>query len=276
MNLRDTWRTLLLVASLSSGGCQKQPSEETPFRINATDAGFEAPESVPAGIRHIIFENHGSKIHEAMVVKLAPGMSAADYVAAVKAGALFPKGALDYSGAGLTSPGQAVEVWLKVDPGNYILICWSGGDATTVPVHPFTVQQMIINDEVPKEDIRLRLVDYRFELSGDLHKGVQVIRVETAGPSMHEVDCLRLHPGKTLGDIATWRRNNGRGSSPVEAMGGALDNHDLKRITWLRRNFSPGRYVLHCEMPVSADAQSSHQELTHADLGMVKEIDITE
>jgi hypothetical protein len=35
----------------------------------------------------------------------------------------------------------------------------------------------------------------------------------------------------------------------------------------LRKNFPPGRYVLHCEMPVT------NTDLTHADLGMVQEIE---
>jgi len=39
-------------------------------------------------------------------------------------GSLFPAGALDYSGPGLTSPGKTAEMWLKVDPGQYIIICW--------------------------------------------------------------------------------------------------------------------------------------------------------
>jgi len=53
-----------------------------------------------------------------------------------------------------------------------------------------------------------------------------------------------------------------------------VDSHDLKRITWLRRDFRPGRYFLHCEMPLTTDAQSAKQEINHADLGMVHEIEI--
>jgi hypothetical protein len=39
------------------------------------------------------------------------------------------------------------------------------------------------------------------------------------------------------------------------------------------RNFTPGRYVLHCEMPLSADAKSGTQFATHADAGMVSAFD---
>jgi len=162
-------------------------------------------------------------------------------------------------------------MWLRVDPGQYILICWNSGHAKTTPVHPFTVEEVGAKDDrAPKEDLVLKLFDYRFELSGDLHKGVQVIRIETPGPSMHEVDIYRLHDGKTTADLNNWRKKQGHGPAPAEALGGALDSHDVHRVVWLRKNFTPGHYVLHCEMPVT------NTELTHADVGMVREIEIKE
>ena len=278
MDLHSAIRVLMILLSLVSCGCHSKLGRErtAPFKIVATDAGFEAPDLIPAGLRHIVFENRGSEIHEAMLVKLPDGMTPTDYVAAVKAGSLFPKGAQDYSGPGLTSPGETVEVWVKVDPGNYLIICWNNGHAKSTPVHPFTVQYAISEDEPPKEDVVLKLVDYRFELEGNLRKGRQVIRVETPGPSMHEVDFFRLRDGKSVADVNRWRKANGRGEPPVDALGGALDSHDIKRVVWFRREFSPGRYVLHCEMPVTSDSQTTNQQITHADVGMVREIKIDE
>src|SRR6266576_4977204 len=129
MSIGTICRNTLLAVCLLSFGCQRQlvQKEVPPFRIVAKDAGFEAPDTLAAGLRHIVFENRGSEIHEGMLVKLPKGMSADDYVAAVKGGSLFPKGAQDYSGPGLTSPGETVEVWAKVDPGNYLIICWNNG-----------------------------------------------------------------------------------------------------------------------------------------------------
>ena len=278
MDLHSAIRVLMILLSLVSCGCHSKLGRErtAPFKIVATDAGFEAPDLIPAGLRHIVFENRGSEIHEAMLVKLPDGMTPTDYVAAVKAGSLFPKGAQDYSGPGLTSPGETVEVWVKVDPGNYLIICWNNGHAKSTPVHPFTVKYAIADDEPPKEDVVLKLVDYRFELEGNLRKGRQVIRVETPGPSMHEVDFFRLRDGKSVADVNRWRKANGRGEPPVDALGGALDSHDIKRVMWLRRDFTPGRYVLHCEMPVTSDSQTTNQQITHADVGMVREIKIDE
>src|SRR5262249_40134711 len=137
MNIHTAVRVLMLFTCVTGCGCQSKVARDksAPFRIIATDAGFEAPDVVPAGLRHIVFQNRGSEIHEVMLVKLPDGMSTKDYVAAVKAGSLFPKGAQDYSGPGLTSPGETVEVWVKVDPGNYLIICWNNGHARSTPVH---------------------------------------------------------------------------------------------------------------------------------------------
>jgi hypothetical protein len=223
-----------------------------------------------------VFENRGSKIHEAMLVKLPPGMTVAEDVVAVRKGCLFPAGALDYSGAGLTSPGERVDVWAKLDPGQYIVICWNEEHARSTPPHPFTVDYTISDDPLPKDDVIVTLTDYRFELIGSLRKGLQVIRTETTGPSMHEMDIFRLHEGKSLADVHRWRKDDHRGASPVDAMGGVLDSHNLRRVVWLRRNFTSGHYVLHCEMPLITDSKPTNPEVTHADLGMVREIEIKE
>jgi hypothetical protein len=103
-----TFQTLIAaVICLGSVGCREQEREKASFHIVATDAAFEAPDKVPAGLRHILFENHGAEIHESMLVKLATGMSTNDYVAQVKKGGLFPLGGRDYSGPGLTGPAKA-------------------------------------------------------------------------------------------------------------------------------------------------------------------------
>jgi hypothetical protein len=158
-----------------------------------------------------------------------------------------------------------------MDPGHYIIICWNKDHDKTTPVHSFTVEEIgTADDRLPKEDVVLKLFDFRFELDRALRKGVQTIRVETPGPTMHEVDIYRLHEGSTVEDLKRWRKEHEDGPAPAEALGGALDSHDIKRVVWLRKEFVPGRYVLHCEMPVT------NTKLTHADVGMVREIEIKE
>jgi hypothetical protein len=243
--------------------------------IIATDAGFEASDHVAAGLRHIVYENRGSQIHEAMFVKLAPGMTARDYVAAVKGGALFPEGARDYSGPGLTSPGGKAELWLELDPGAYIIICWMQDHAETVPVHELTVDSVRQDDAPPPSpDVVVKLIDFHVELEGELHAGTQVLRVETVGPSMHELDVFRLAESRTVEELKAWDANDQQGPAPGRAGTGIVDSHDIRRIVTVREDFDPGRYVLWCTMPMSTAADAPRVNVTHLDAGMVREVTI--
>ena len=79
--------------------------ETAPRQIVALDRAFEAPQGIAAGMRHIIFENRGSEIHEAMCVQFAAGHERRPTWSAVKSGALFPQGAIVLLRAGTTVAG---------------------------------------------------------------------------------------------------------------------------------------------------------------------------
>jgi hypothetical protein len=191
----------------------------------------------------------------------------------VRAGVLFPEGGRDYSGPGLTSPGQHTELWTRLDPGDYIVICWNDHSH---PVHPFIVtKEGAHDDKPPPEDVVLKLVDFRFELSGPVRSGTRVIRFDNVGPSMHEADLYRLEPGKTRADVLEWRKRDSKGPAPATALGGVLDSHDIGRTVWVRREFVPGRYMVQCEMPMTTDVKSGTGYATHTDAGMLLEFEVS-
>lgn len=243
-------------------------SKAEAVRIVATQKGFDAPRTISAGMRHIVFENHSDGIHEAMFVKLVDGMTVQGFNDQLKNGILFPKGALDYSGPGLTSPGQATELWLRLDPGDYVLICWNH---TRTSVQPLTVRATGEKDELPpKEDVVLKLIDFKFVIEGRIKKGMQVIRIETPGPTIHEADLFLLHPGHTVTDVNRWYKEDDlEGAAPADALGGVLDSSNIKNVVWLRRSFTKGTYVLHCAEPMNMNAKSGEHGPIHADVGMV-------
>lgn len=274
------WIVLLiaLVSGCGGGTTTSGPARAATsgaFRIVATDGIFDAPHRLSAGLRHIVFENHGTSQHEAQLIRLPDGMTPAAYFAAVKAGTTFPEGALDYSGAGLTAPGESVEIWLRVDPGNYMVICWNGKHVR--PAHMLTVvADGAPDDPAPKEDVVLRLIDYRFEFDRAIQKGTRVIRVETPGPSMHEVDIFRMRNDATLADLERWYKEEDHAlphaqPTPADAMGGLSDRHDIHGVGWLRRDFAPGRYVFTCHLPMPSSGNGAPQ-VSHADVGMIREI----
>jgi len=62
----------------------------------------------------------------------------------------------------------------------------------------------------------------------------------------------------------------------MQLAGGVLDNHDITRVVWLRKTFLPGRYALHCGMPMASSSAAGSEHTTHADVGMVREIEIAQ
>jgi hypothetical protein len=283
MRARFPLAAISLLAALAGSGDRGATTGAAPpvasaagaFTLIATDAGFEAPDHVASGMRHIVYENHGTEIHEAMFIKLAPGMTARDYVAAAQGGASFPEGARDYSGLGLTSPGGKAELWVELDPGRYIIICWFRDHAETIPVHEFTVDDERRDDAAPPPpDVVVKLVDFRIDLEGELHSGPQVMRIEMMGPSMHELDLYRLDEGKTRDDLKAWYKNDQKGPIPGRAGTGILDSHDISRVVTIKQDLSPGHYVLQCQMPMSTDPAAPHVNVSHLDAGMVREVTI--
>jgi len=288
---QGAWKHSLLAAAVlgcacafASGASPDAPKSKTSasasasaFKIVATDGLFEAPHRLSAGLRHIVFENRGRQMHEAMLIKLPDGMTPAAYFAAAKAGATFPEGALDYSGAGLTAPGERVEIWLRVDPGEYMVVCWNGKHPGSVPQHLLTVvADGAADDPAPREDVVLRLADFRFELDRPIENGQRVLRVETPGPSMHELDIFRMRGEATLADLERWYKEEDHAlahakPTPADAMGGVSDQHDIHRVGWLRRTFNPGRYVFACHLPLPK-ADKDGPQMSHADLGMIREV----
>jgi hypothetical protein len=269
---------LLVVAACSKQSSTPPRGAGAPVTIVATDSGFTIPDTLREGLNHLTYENHGSEIHECQFIYLPAGMSAADYIAQVKSGVAFPAGAKDCSGPGLLSPGEHVEMWSPLEAGTYMIGCWMGKHMTetkpvTFVVHGAPAQPV----QPPHEDVTVRMVDFRFELDGALKRGEQVIRYETVGPSMHEADIIKLGDGRTVEDVAAWFKHNQRDPLPGTIAGGCMDSHDLKRVTWVKRSFAPGRYVFWCDMPMiqsDAPADTTAPHVSHAEAGMVKEFAI--
>jgi hypothetical protein len=166
-------------------------------------------------------------------------------------------------------------VWLPLDPGEYVLICWNH---TRSSVRGLTVAEgKRVNDTPPKEDAVLLLRDFRFELQGRLKKGTRVIKVQSLGPSLHEADLFRLHPGHSASDVQRWYKDDlPPDSAPAEALGGVLDSSDTRHVVWLRRNFAPGQYVFHCAVPMDPHAKSGDKSPIHADVGMVMTFEVAQ
>lgn len=261
----------LAVACLTTSACATDDPtlEANSFGVWAIDEGFRAPATVAAGPAHVTFTNDGSDTHELMFIRLPDGMTGADYIRSVSDGNPFPEGAEDYSGPGLTRPAGVIEIWLDLDPGRYLLACWYRGHLLDIGPHVITVEDRPAQPApAPPPDVTIRMLDFVFSVEGEFREGEQVVRVETIGPSMHEVDIFRLHDGASIEDLQRWQDAGKEGPVPADPVGGVLDSHDISRVQTLKLDLEPGRYVLWCNMDGPTD------DLTHARAGMRFEFSI--
>ncbi len=270
---------VLTLAIILTGNCSSEQGEQSgaAVTITATDSGFVAPDTLASGLNHIAYENRGSTIHECMFIRLPDTMTPEQYLQAVRDGADFPPGAVDCSGPGLTSPGESLEMWLPLEPGQYILCCWFTGHLTKIPPQTLTVVESgapIVNP--PYEDATVRLIDYRFDVKGEIEPGVRTLKIETVGPSMHEMDMFRFQGSRSRTEFMAWYDSDRKAPPPATALGGALDSHDIHNVVWLRRRFTMGHYYLICEMPMvqNASPADSAANVTHAHAGMTYEFTV--
>jgi hypothetical protein len=116
----------------------------------------------------------------------------------------------------------------------------------------------------PRADARMVLDDYGFAVAPSLTAGRRTIRVENTGPQPHEVEFVRLQPGKTAADVLALLKTE-QGPPPGEPYGGTVALQ-AGQVNYVTADFTPGDYALICFVP---DASDGRPHVAH---GMVRQI----
>jgi hypothetical protein len=242
--------------------------------VTAKDFAFEAPAQIPAGAVTLELKNQGTEVHQAMLVKLDQGKTAKDVVAAMKQHGPPPAWMKWVGGPNAAAPGGQVNATSVLEPGHYAYLC-------VIPSPdgvPHLAKGMVRTFEVtsapsgaaqklPETDVTVKLKDYDFEFSQPLAAGKQRIMVENTGPQVHELVMIKLAPGKTVQDFASWAETM-KGPPPAMPVGGvgALENGMRASFT---TDLTAGDYGLICFIPDSKDGK---MHLVH---GMMKSIKVS-
>lgn len=240
-------------------------------RVVGKDFSFDAPDVIPAGLTEFRFLNQGPALHHMALVRLTDGKTAEDLREALKNPGPPPSWVRFLGGPNAGAPGVESNATIDLTPGNYALVCFVdlGGP-------PHFVKGMLKGLRVvpskdarvasPKPDVNIDLYDYNFKLSSPVKRGLRTIRVHNIGKQPHEVELVRLEPGKTASDVLNWAAKM-EGPPPGLALGGVagLDPGSSESFT---AQFTPGRYALLCFLP---DAGDGKPHFTH---GMVQEITV--
>jgi len=240
--------------------------------IHAKDFSFDAPDSVSAGWTTFHFVNDGPNLHHAQIVRLDSGKTVADFQAATKNPGPPPKWAVPVGGPNAPDPGSQTDATVNLEAGQYAILCF-----VDLPDKvPHFMKGMIRSLKVtaasptpapePTGDAVITLADYSFAVSGPLTAGKHTFKLVNKGPQPHEVELVRLAPGKTLKDFmgAITKMD---GPPPGNALGGVA-GFMPGTASYFTADLTPGNYALICFILDAKDGKP------HFDHGMTKEFTV--
>jgi hypothetical protein len=159
------------------------------------------------------------------------------------------------------SPGDSATAFLVLEPGSYALICWMV-DSAGIPhamrgmISAVTVTGTTAGAPVePRPDVLIREARYHIDVSPVLEPGSHVIRVDNDGPQEHDIQIVRVLPGKTIPQVLDWLDDPAKRVPAAEAIGGLSG---VQR--WGHGEFNvvlaPGEYAVVCWMPDDTDGRA--------------------
>jgi hypothetical protein len=240
--------------------------------IVANDFAFVAPDTIPAGLTKFVLKGQGREIHHATVARLDSGKTIDDLMAAFRTPGPPPKWVTFIGGPNVPDPGKEANATLELTPGNYALICFVD-TPDKVPhfakgmFHGFTVTGPATNAAAPNADVTLVLDDYVFNFDKPLSAGPHTIKVENTASQDHEIELIKLAPGKTLADMQKWSVEL-KGPPPGSAIGGVAGMKP-GTVNYFDVNLTPGEYVAICYIPDHKDGKP------HFMHGMVRQFTVT-
>jgi len=240
--------------------------------VVAKDFAFEAPDSIPAGWTTFRLLNQGANLHHVALFRMDAGKTIADVQAAMAKPGPLPAWLVEVGGPNAPNPKAESNATVELKPGNHVMLCFVDIPEKTPHfmkgmVRPLLVTAATSASSAPVADVVLSLADYSFTVkSGTLSTGKHVVQVVNDGPQGHEIELVKLAPGKTMKDLGAWMAKP-EGPPPADAIGGIVGV--AKGSTgYFNVELSSGSYAMICFVP---DAKDGKPHLEH---GMIKEFTV--
>ena len=241
--------------------------------VKTSDYAFDAPDTVRAGLTTLrLVTNPGQEMHQVGLIRLDSAKTPADLFNAMKTPGPLPKWAVEVAGVNPPAPGQTAEATLNLAAGNYLLVCFVPSPDGVPHIAKGMSRPLVVTGSAAAAaalpgDVEIKLTDYAFGLSKPLTAGQHVIRVVNAGQQTHEVMVIRLAPGKTAAQVASWVEKM-EGPPPGEPLSGVA-GLGVGQTASFPLTLTPGEYGLICFIP---DAKDGKPHYVH---GMVHQFKIS-
>jgi hypothetical protein len=244
-------------APATADGAAAAPAP-TRLTITATDYAFELPAQVPAGVVTIHLVNNGKEIHQAQLVRLDDGKTAADFGEAMKQKGPLPSWIKFVGGPNAVVPGGSVDGSVALSQGNYVVLCFhpvagyeaahDEGNDPSPSRSPLRRERRIT---CPGDRTPSRLPNMLFTQTPTLTPGHHTILVRNAGTQDHEVVLVKLPPGVTIAAFAKWT-DGMKGEPPAMPVGGvtAISSGGSADFTV---DLTAGDYAFICFVPDAKD-----------------------
>jgi len=260
--LRPTLTIAALVLLAAASSLESRTAAPPVITVHAKDFAFVGPKTIRPGVITFRLVNDGKELHHLSIVKLAKGKSMGDYADALKAAGAPPAWAVDVGGPNPAAPGGVATATLTLDAGEYVMICFIPSPAEKAPhamkgmVSNFTVAGRANTATARKANVTMRLNDYSFSMSKPLTRGQHVINVVNDAEQPHEVVMLKLHPGKTVGDMANYVEVEMMKGPPPGTPVGGMAPLSKGRSGTFPVTLTPGTYGLICFIPDAKDGKA--------------------
>lgn len=236
--------------------------------VKTSDYAFDAPDTVRAGLTTLrLVTNPGQEMHQVGLIRLDSAKTPPDLFNAMKTPGPMPRWAVEVAGVNPPVPGQAAEATLNLAPGNYLLVCFvpsPGGMPHIMKgmARPLVVTGTRVAPTPLTGDVEIKLTEYAFGISKPLTAGQHVIRVVNDGQQTHEVMVIRLAPGKTAAQAASWAEKM-EGPPPGEPLSGVA-GLGVGQAASFPLTLTPGEYGLICFIPDAKDGKPHYVHgMTH-------------
>ena len=241
----------MLIAALTFFLIMEERGESATLTFTAEEYAFTGPEQVDAGWQTVRLVNHGREIHQIQFLELQSGKTIRDLRQALAGQTpILPSWLRRHGGVNSVAPGSEASILIKLDPGNYVLLCGIP-DAAGQPhamkgmVSPLRVNRAALSDLPQESDTTVYLKEFYFSVTSPLRPGNRILRVVNEGTQAHELTVIRLAEGSSVQDILTNYRTGGS-LSPAGIEVGGLTGLDPGHEAFVYLDLQPGRYAFIC------------------------------